>query len=88
MEVRGQRHAPAAPNPLERPGTHLTGDWSGPEGSRKLKIPDFMTTAQDVGKVVSLTHRPPLHPGNTLTTWCYTWFIYGHKIINYIIVNS
>jgi len=24
-----------------------------------------MTTAQDVGKVVSLTHGPPLPPGNT-----------------------
>jgi len=34
--------------------------WNGPEGSRKLKLPDFMTTAQDGGKVVSLTHRPPL----------------------------
>jgi len=39
--------------------------WSGPEGSRKLRFPDFMTTAQDGGKVVSLTHRPPLLPGNT-----------------------
>ena len=38
--------------------------WSGPEGSRKLRIPDFMTTAQDSGKVVSLKHRPPLPPGN------------------------
>ena len=38
---------------------------SGPEGSRKLRLPDFMTTAQDGGKVVSLTHRPPLPPGNT-----------------------
>ena len=38
--------------------------WSGPEGSRKLRFPDFMTTAQDSGKVVSLTHRPPLPPGN------------------------
>ena len=27
------------------------------EGSRKLRFPDFMTTAQDSGKVVSLTHR-------------------------------
>jgi len=34
--------------------------WSGPEGSRKLRFPDFMKTAQDGGKVVSLTHRPPL----------------------------
>jgi len=39
--------------------------WSGPEGSRKLWFPDFMTTAQDGGNVVSLTHRPPLPPGNT-----------------------
>ena len=39
--------------------------WSGPEGSSKLRLPDFMTTAEDGGKVVSLTHRPPLPPGNT-----------------------
>jgi len=39
--------------------------WGGPEGSRKLRFPDFMTTAQDGGKVVSLTHRPSLPPGNT-----------------------
>jgi len=38
--------------------------WSGPEGFRKLRFPDFMTTAQDGGKVVSLTHWPPLPPGN------------------------
>jgi len=34
--------------------------WGGPEGSRKLRFPDFMTTAHDGGKVVSLTHQPPL----------------------------
>jgi len=39
--------------------------WSGPEYSRKLRFPDFMTTAQDGGKVFSLTHLPPLPPGNT-----------------------
>ena len=39
--------------------------WSGPEVSRKLRFPDFMTTAQDSGKVVGLTHRPTLSPGNT-----------------------
>ena len=42
--------------------------WSGPEGSRKLRFPDFMTTAQDGSKVVSLTHRPPLPPRK------YTWY--------------
>jgi len=36
--------------------------WSGPEGSRKLRFPVYMTTAQDGGKVVSLTHRPLLPP--------------------------
>ena len=39
--------------------------WSGPDSSKKLRFPDFMTTAQDGGKVVSLTHRQPLPPGNT-----------------------
>ena len=33
--------------------------WSGPEGSSKLRFPDYMTMAQDGGKVVGLTHRPP-----------------------------
>jgi hypothetical protein len=42
--------------------------WSGPEGSRKLRFPDFMTTGQDGGKVVSLTHRPPLPPTK------YAWY--------------
>ena len=42
--------------------------WSGPEGSRKLRFPDFMTTAQEGGKVVSLTHRPHLPSGNLPST--------------------
>ena len=49
--------------------TVLLQAWSGPEGSRKLRFPDFMTTAQDGGKVVSITHRPPLPPGNTPGTY-------------------
>ena len=42
--------------------------WSGPEGSRKLRFPDFMTMAQDGGKVVSLTHRPVFTPRK------YSWY--------------
>ena len=38
--------------------------WNGPEDSRRLRFPYFMTTAQDGGKVVSLTHRPLVPPGN------------------------
>ena len=38
--------------------------WSSPEGSRKLSLPDFMTTAQDGGKVVSLRQRQLLPPRN------------------------
>ena len=46
--------------------------WSGPEGSRKLRFPDYMTTAQDGGKVVSPTQRPPLPSGNAPGThFCY-----------------
>jgi len=36
--------------------------WSDPEGSRKLRFPDFMTTAQEGGKGVCLRHRPLLPP--------------------------
>ena len=42
--------------------------WTGPEGSRKLRFPDFVTTAQDDGKVVNPMHRPPLLPRNILGT--------------------
>jgi hypothetical protein len=38
--------------------------WSGPEVSKKLRFPDI-TMAKEGGKVVSLTQRPPLPPGNT-----------------------
>ena len=31
-----------------------------PEGSSKLRLPDFVTTAQDGGKFVNPTHQPPL----------------------------
>ena len=43
--------------------------WSCPEGSRKLRFSDFITTVQDGGKIVSLTHRPTLLPGNTPDTY-------------------
>ena len=36
----------------------------GREGSRKLRFPDYMTMAQDGGKVVSPKHRQPYPPGN------------------------
>jgi hypothetical protein len=43
--------------------------WSEPEVSRKLRFPDFMTTAHDGGKVVSLAHRPSLPTRNTPGTY-------------------
>ena len=39
--------------------------WSGPEGSTKLRFPDFMTMAQGGGKVDSLIHRSYLPTGNS-----------------------
>jgi len=36
--------------------------WTGPEGSRRLMIPNFKA-AHEVGKV-SPAHRPPLLPRN------------------------
>jgi hypothetical protein len=38
--------------------------WRGPVGSRKLRFPNYVTMAQDDGKVFSLMHRPLLPRGN------------------------
>jgi len=39
--------------------------WSGPEGSRKLRFPDFMTTAQDGGRLSAL-HTGHFYPQEIL----------------------
>ena len=39
--------------------------WTGPEGSRKLRFPDFMTTAQDGGRLSAL-HTSRLYPQEIL----------------------
>ena len=33
-----------------------------PRGFQEVRFPDFVTMTQEGGKVVSLTHRPPLPP--------------------------
>ena len=38
--------------------------WSGPEGSMKLRFPDYMTTAQDSGRLSALRTGRSLPPGN------------------------
>jgi len=56
--------------------------WSGPEGSRKLRFPDFMTTAQDGDKVGSLTHRLPLPPGNNVRMYFHeNWYRYHVPVV-------
>jgi len=39
--------------------------WTGPEGSRKLRFPDFITTAQDGGRLSALCTGRLYPPGNT-----------------------
>ena len=36
--------------------------WSGPEVSRKLRFPHYVTVFQDVGTFFSLKHRPLFTP--------------------------
>jgi len=40
----------------------------GPEGSRRVRLPDFKESVHEGGKVVSPTHRPSLPPRK------YTWY--------------
>jgi len=34
--------------------------WTGPEGSRRIRLLDFKTMMHEGGKVISPTHRPSL----------------------------
>jgi len=38
--------------------------WTGPEGSRKLRFPDFVTAAQDGGRLSVLRTGRLYRPGN------------------------
>ena len=42
--------------------------WTFPDGSRRLRLPDFKTVGTWSGNVVSHTHRPPLSPTK------YSWY--------------
>jgi hypothetical protein len=65
FEVQASSEAHTAFNSVGKGTAVPLQAWSDPEGSRKLRFPRFMTTAQDVDKVVSLMHRPHLPPGNS-----------------------
>jgi hypothetical protein len=39
-------------------------DWTGPEGSKILRLQILRESAHEGGKVVSPMHRPPLSPRN------------------------
>jgi len=71
---------------MKRQIIHVTGPrCSG--SSRNLRFPDYVTVAQDDCKVVSLTHRPPLPPGNAPGTNFYLRLSrpQGHSAIGRII---
>jgi len=60
--------------------------WSCPGGSRKLRFPDYVTTAQDGANFVSNTHRSLLPPGNAPGTH-FSWRLsrpQGHSAIGRI----
>ena len=64
----GYGHTTAECEPLCKGKAVPLQACSGPQASRKLRLPDFMATAQDGGKFVSLTYRPPLPP------WISSWY--------------
>ena len=64
LGTKGQHATPRPPKPLsDNCGVHNKANlvkavplqaWSGPEGSRKLRFPVFVTTAQDGGRLSAL----------------------------------
>ena len=57
----------SVPHPMQEVEEGIISPVTGlewPRGFQEVNVPDFMTMAQDGGKVVSLMHRPPLPPGN------------------------
>ena len=69
MGVRGQRHAPAAPYPRERPIVQEAGWASGPvwTGAENLAPPGFdPRTAQPVGSRYTDYATRPIKPWNLL----------------------
>jgi hypothetical protein len=61
-ERKQDRRAPNSVTVVKKGKAVPLQTWSGPDGSRKLRFSDFMTTAQDGGEVVSPMSLPP---GNT-----------------------
>jgi hypothetical protein len=58
--MRGQRHAPSAFYPQERPGTHCTGGWVGPraglDGCGNSRSPDRPARSQSLYRLSYPAH--------------------------------
>jgi len=54
VPVVTQRYAPYTNQRNIKKKCVITIAWTGPEGSRKLRLPDFVTTAQDGGRLSAL----------------------------------
>ena len=61
---KSRPHRDSIPDRTARSQSLIPTELHGPPrgGSRKLKFPDYVTIAQNGGKVVSPTHRPFLPP--------------------------
>ena len=54
-------------------------DLCGPEGSGRLRLQITRHSAHEGGKVVTLTHRPPLPPGISWYSYLEAESTPGHK---------
>ena len=90
--MRGQRHAPAAPYPRERPGTHCTGGWVGlragldccgksrPTG---IRSPDRPARRQSLYRL-----RYPAHNIRNYTYICLYFFDRASRYNSFLLITN
>ena len=77
MEVGGERHAPSALSPANKPGTHCIGGWMGPRAGLdvygKFRARRYSTPEPSNSQRVAIPTTPSRASGNLQTSRLTNW---------------